>query len=187
LAVIRLFGDFSGGRLAEWAEFSRARGLEVVSQPNGGAGKNSTDIALTIGAMDLLHEGIVRTFVLASSDRDFIPLALRLRRSGRRVLIATERVDSRIDGICHEVLKLHCEVAPAPKPQVPPIVAAYRKVAEGKDQMPLAALGALLRKHTPAVAPAGAGKIRKALRESEWFDERGEGNALMIVLRRRGA
>lgn len=188
MAVIRLFGDFSGGRLSDWAEFARAQGVEIVSQPNGGAGKNSADIALTIGAMDLLHEGVAGTFVLASNDRDFVPLALRLRRSGRRVLLATEKVDSRVEAVCHEVLELRREAAPAPKPPVvPPIVAAYRKVAEGKEQMPLAVLGALLRKHAPAVVPAGAGQVRKALRDSGWFDESGEGNALTIVLRSRVA
>jgi hypothetical protein len=190
LAVIRLFGDFSGGRLSEWAEFARGQGVEIVSQPNGGAGKNSADIALTIGAMDLLYEGVAGTFVLASNDRDFVPLALRLRRSGRRVLLATEKADSRVEAVCHEVLELRREVAPAPKPTkvvVAPIVAAYQKVADGKEQMPLAVLGALLRKHAPAVVPAGAGKVRKALRDSGWFDESGEGNTLTVVLRRRVA
>ena len=185
LAVIRLFGDFSGGRLSEWAEFARGQGVEIVSQPNGGAGKNSADIALTIGAMDLLYEGVAGTFVLASNDRDFVPLALRLRRSGRRVLLATEKVDSRVEAVCHEVLELQREIAH--KPTVPPIVAAYQQVAGGKAQMPLAELGSLLRKHAPAVVPAGAGKVRKALRDSGWFDESGEGNALTIVLRRRVA
>ena len=188
LAVIRLFGDFSRNRLADWLEFASARGLEVVSQPNGGARKNSTDIALTIGAMDLLNEGVIRTFVLASNDRDFIPLALRLRRSGRQVLVATEKLDSRIADVCHDVLELRREAAPAQvAPPLPPIVAAYRKVADGKQQIPLAALGSLLRKHEPAVVPAGAGKLRKVLRESGWFDETGEGSALTIVLRRRVA
>lgn len=59
--------------------------MEIAFQPSAGKGKNSTDIAMTIRAMDLLHEKACRIFCLVSSDRDFVPLAQRLNRSGRKV------------------------------------------------------------------------------------------------------
>lgn len=54
----------------------------LTSQP----GKNSADLALAIEAMDLLHEGIVDTFVLATGDADFAGLARRLRAQGKTVV-----------------------------------------------------------------------------------------------------
>jgi len=48
-------------------------------------GKNATDSAMIIDAMDILHDGNVDGFVLVSSDSDFTPLALRLRESGKKV------------------------------------------------------------------------------------------------------
>ncbi len=48
-------------------------------------GKNATDAAMIIDAMDILHGGNVDGFVLVSSDSDFTPLALRLRESGKKV------------------------------------------------------------------------------------------------------
>src|SRR5690606_17542825 len=125
--LIRIFGDFGAGRCAEWCELARARGFELTFQPNGGARKNSTDIALAIHAMDLLHEGVVRVFCLASSDRDFVPLATRLRRSGRKVLIAGAGLDARMVGACDDYLEMR---PPVPEP---PLVAAFRQVAQDGD------------------------------------------------------
>ena len=78
--VQQVFGDFSDGRLAGWKSACVERGLQPVLQLS--SGKNSTDIAMTIHAMDLLRDGQVDGICLASSDRDFAPLALRVRRAG---------------------------------------------------------------------------------------------------------
>lgn len=181
--IVRLFGDFSAGRGRDWADLALRRGYAIRFQPNGGTGKNSTDIALAIDAMDLLHEGVVTTFCLASNDRDFVPLAIRLNDSGRKVVIAAQNPGERMRRVSDEVLELPAASKPPANVVVPPIVLAYRRVAEGKDRMTLSALGHLLRKHEPGVLPPGK-KVRTVFRESGWFEEQGEGHALMIVLRR---
>ena len=75
-------GDFAANRLSEWADIAPEHALETCFQRSGGKNKNSADIALTIRAMDLLAERRFGSFLIVSSDRDFAPLALRLRRSG---------------------------------------------------------------------------------------------------------
>lgn len=65
------------------------------------AGKNSADIFLAIDAMDLLHEGIVDTFVLATADTDFARLARRLREGGKRVVgVGSEHAGSALVQSC---------------------------------------------------------------------------------------
>ena len=54
-------------------------------------GKNATDSALIIDAMDLLYSGNVEGFAIVSSDSDFTPLATRLRESGKRVIGVGQR------------------------------------------------------------------------------------------------
>ncbi len=75
-------GDFLEDRLKAWVSLAPKHALELVFQPSGGKQKNSADIALTIRAMDLLAEKRFSSFLIVSSDCDFAPLALRLRRSG---------------------------------------------------------------------------------------------------------
>jgi hypothetical protein len=176
LLGVQVFGNFAGNCNAEWAETSREQGFDIVFQPNGGTGKNSTDIALVIRAMDLMHEGIATGFCIASNDRDFVPLASRLRRAGRRVYGVGQALDDRLKANCHDFLELR---------EIPPIVAAFLDISGGKSRMALAEVGSLLHKHAPEIVPTGAGKLRKSLRDSGWFNEEGTGSALAIVLKQK--
>ena len=85
----RVYGDFSHVRNEAWRAAGMEHGLALVMQASA-KGKNATDIALSIDAMDILHGGDrsapVDTFVIVTNDGDFAPLAQRLRRSGRRVV-----------------------------------------------------------------------------------------------------
>ncbi|MCW1933373.1 NYN domain-containing protein [Pararhodobacter zhoushanensis] len=81
-SVRRIYGDFSRQQMSGWQE--RLPGLALVPhhQPANTVGKNSSDIALVIDAMDLLHSGRFDGFVLVSSDSDFTRLASRIREQG---------------------------------------------------------------------------------------------------------
>ena len=81
-SVRRMYGDFSGQRLSKWAEKLKGHALNPHHQPAYTTGKNSSDIALVIDAMDLLHSGRFQGFVLVSSDSDFTRLASRIREQG---------------------------------------------------------------------------------------------------------
>ncbi len=81
-SVRRIYGDFSRQQMSGWQEKLPALALVPHHQPANTVGKNSSDIALVIDAMDLLHSGRFDGFVLVSSDSDFTRLASRIREQG---------------------------------------------------------------------------------------------------------
>ena len=86
--VKRLYGDFSeNGRMARsWSDIIKNHAIKPIHQPANTKGKNATDIALIIDAMDLLYSGKFDTFCIVSSDSDFTSLAMRIREEGLFVL-----------------------------------------------------------------------------------------------------
>lgn len=74
-----------------WSKVLVRHAFHTVAGTPQPAGRNAADIELTIAAMDLLHDTRIDGYVLASSDSDFAPLAIRLRQSGRHVLGIGER------------------------------------------------------------------------------------------------
>ncbi len=81
-SVRRCYGDFSSQQMAGWNKVQAEFGLVPHHQPANTVGKNASDIALVIDAMDLLHSGRFDGFVLVSSDSDFTRLASRIREQG---------------------------------------------------------------------------------------------------------
>jgi hypothetical protein len=84
-SVRRIYGDFSGGQLKSWADILQKYAIDPYQQFAYTRGKNASDIALVIDAMDLLHSGRFDGFCLVSSDSDFTRLASRLREQGADV------------------------------------------------------------------------------------------------------
>ena len=78
----RIYGDFSDKRLKGWAEVLARHAIVPHQQFAYTTGKNASDIALVIDAMDLMHSGRFDGFCLVSSDSDFTRLAARLREQG---------------------------------------------------------------------------------------------------------
>ena len=68
-----------------WQEARARYALQIKQQAACASGKNATDIAMVIDALDMAQTGLVDGFCLISSDSDFTPLALRLRRGGFKV------------------------------------------------------------------------------------------------------
>jgi len=83
--IKRAYGDWTTPRLAGWKEELLSHSIQPMQQFANTRGKNSTDSALIIDAMDLLYAGNVEGFVIVSSDSDFTALARRLRESGMTV------------------------------------------------------------------------------------------------------
>ena len=83
--VKRAYGDWTTTQLGGWKPELHRNAIQPVQQFAYTTGKNSTDSALIIDAMDLLWQGNVEAFALVSSDSDFTRLATRLRESGKRV------------------------------------------------------------------------------------------------------
>ncbi len=84
-SVRRIYGDFSSPRLKSWADVLQKYAIDPYQQFAYTSGKNASDIALVIDAMDLLHSGRFDGFCLVSSDSDFTRLASRLREEGADV------------------------------------------------------------------------------------------------------
>jgi uncharacterized LabA/DUF88 family protein len=84
-SVRRIYGDFSSPRMRSWTEILQKYAIDPYQQFAYTSGKNASDIALVIDAMDLLHTGRFDGFCLVSSDSDFTRLASRLREQGADV------------------------------------------------------------------------------------------------------
>ena len=82
-SIRRIYGDFSGNGAQGWTK-EKLAALAIVphQQFANTTGKNASDIALVIDAMDILHSGRFDGFVLISSDSDFTRLASRIREQG---------------------------------------------------------------------------------------------------------
>jgi hypothetical protein len=85
LTVRRAYGDWTTNQLAGWKDRLLAHAISPIQQFAYTTGKNATDSALIIDAMDLLYSGNVEGFVIVSSDSDFTRLATRLKESGMKV------------------------------------------------------------------------------------------------------
>ena len=83
--IKRAYGDWTTPNLGGWKEELLRHAIQPVQQFAYTRGKNSTDSALIIDAMDLLYAGNLEGFVIVSSDSDFTRLATRLRESGMTV------------------------------------------------------------------------------------------------------
>jgi hypothetical protein len=81
-SVRRVYGDFSSPQMTGWSKVKAEFGLVPHHQPANTVGKNASDIALVIDAMDLMHSGRFDGFVVISSDSDFTRLASRIREQG---------------------------------------------------------------------------------------------------------
>ena len=82
----RIYGDWTNSQSSKWREELLANSITPIQQFCNTVGKNATDSALIIDAMDILYTGRVEGFCIVSSDGDFTKLASRLRESGMEVI-----------------------------------------------------------------------------------------------------
>lgn len=174
IVVRRAHGGANAMR--DWAGAARDALCEM-RQPAcvGGRAKNGTDIALAIDAMDILHGRVVDAFCIVSNDRDFLPLAGRLRESGKIVHAVCKLADDQFRGGFDSILELEGSH---------PIIRAFMEITpEGSRELSLAETGKLLRERLPGVIPTG-GKtpLRKALEETGKFAFSGTGATIRVRL-----
>lgn len=89
--IKRIYGDWTAPNMATWKPLLLEHAISPVQQYSYTTGKNSTDSAMIIDAMDILYTGNCDGFVLVSSDSDFTRLATRLREAGMKVYGMGER------------------------------------------------------------------------------------------------
>lgn len=83
--IRRAYGNWKSTTLKGWENVLHDYAIQPIQQFDYSKGKNATDIAMTIDAMDLLYTQRLDGFCLASSDCDFTPLVMRIRASGLKV------------------------------------------------------------------------------------------------------
>lgn len=81
-SIRKIYGDWTTPIASSWKPTLHKYAIQPVQQFSYSSGKNSSDSALIIEAMDIMHEGRVNGFCIVSSDSDFTRLATRIRESG---------------------------------------------------------------------------------------------------------
>ena len=84
--IKRIYGDWTKPNLTKWKNLLLENAITPIQQYGYTTGKNATDSAMIIDAMDILYSGKVNGFCLVSSDSDFTRLATRLREAGMQVI-----------------------------------------------------------------------------------------------------
>jgi len=82
ITVRRIYGDWTTANMNGWKDTLQTHAIQPIQQFRYTIGKNATDSAMIIDAMDLLHSGTVDAFCLVSSDSDYTRLATRIREKG---------------------------------------------------------------------------------------------------------
>ena len=116
--VKRIYGDFTAPASASWKKVLQTYAIKPVQQFAYTTGKNATDSALIIDAMDLLYTRKFDGFCLVTSDSDFTGLAVRLREEGLMVLgFGEQKTPEAFRNACHKFILT--EILRPPEPAKP--------------------------------------------------------------------
>ncbi|GAB4538137.1 MAG: NYN domain-containing protein [Anaerolineales bacterium] len=135
--VRRIYGDWTTTSMNSWKDVLNFHAFQPVQQFRYTVGKNATDSAMIIDAMDILHSGVVDGFCLVSSDSDYTRLATRIRESGVFVMgIGKKNTPKSFVNACD--VFVYTENLLPQKPPAPPKPAAQatkaKKVKEVKEE-----------------------------------------------------
>lgn len=181
--IRRVYGDFTKQGVKDWPKIISQHGGSAHQNGHTSAGKNASDIALVVDAMDFLHRRSVDGFCIVTADGDFTSLAKRAREDGFKVFcFAHSNVAKALKAACDGFFPLAAtpSKSAAPKPPGSPAaksvpVTPVRKpklaVAWIQDALPadaqwmtLSALGTALRSKEPTYLKiAGYGSLKKLL------------------------
>lgn len=195
-SVRRIYGDFSRGQMSGWNERLPSMALVPHHQPANTVGKNSSDIALVIDAMDLLHSGRFDGFVLVSSDSDFTRLASRIREQGLDVYgIGEQKTPEAFKKACKRFIfveNLVKEAEPrdipkrsSPSDAIPLINNAMQALDPEQEWFPLGLIGQTIQASHPDFDSRtyGCAKLSDLVERSGRYQIRRSANA--VEMRRR--
>ncbi len=207
--IKRAYGDWTTTNLKSWKDVLHTMAIQPIQQFSYTSGKNATDSALIIDAMDVLHTGSIDGFCLVSSDSDFTRLATRIREAGLVVYGFGERktpepfVAACDKFIYTEILRSEPEevkpgqetVSELPKLK-PMLLNALNATAREDGWTTLAALGGQITRSNPSFDPRnyGVAKLGELIRQQAAYLEvkevkSGEGDSAQTHLhvRRKAA
>lgn len=152
ILVKRAYANWRKEALKNWEPKLKLLGIKAEQQFDYVAGKNTSDIALIIGAMQLLNQALYDVFVIVSSDSDFTPLVIALREAGAYVIGAGElQTPDPFINSCDEFIFLenagygdvHTEAAagkPTPKKSATVLRAQAKMLIEKREEQRRAAI-----------------------------------------------
>ena len=85
VTIRRAYGNFASSYIKGWSSVLHEYAIKPIQQFDYTKGKNATDIAMTIDAMDLIYSNKIDAFCVVSSDSDFTPLVMRILAEGKKV------------------------------------------------------------------------------------------------------
>jgi uncharacterized LabA/DUF88 family protein len=115
--IKRIYGDWTKPQLAKWKNVLLETAITPIQQYSYTSGKNATDSAMIIDAMDILYSNRVQGFCIVSSDSDFTRLATRLREAGMKVIgLGEKKTPNPFIAACDKFVYLEI-LKPKPVPQ----------------------------------------------------------------------
>jgi hypothetical protein len=208
-SVKRVYGDFTSPNLAQWRPELLLHSIQPIQQFRNTVGKNASDSALIIDAMDLLHSRRLDGFCIVSSDSDFTRLAARIREEGLIVFgYGEHKTPTSFIAACDRFV--YTEVLRRPEqhvfeePAAPPVKkveldekeSLIRYLADAVEAnsnengwASLAAVGSVVANHVSDFDPRhyGCKKLSALITSTGAFDieKRGTGDAVSVFIKLR--
>jgi hypothetical protein len=207
--VKRAYGDWTTQNLVRWKDELHRHAIQPIQQFAYTTGKNSTDSALIIDAMDLLYSDNVDGFAIVSSDSDFTRLATRLRESGKTVYgLGRRRTPASLVAACDRFIYLEVlgrrqaagspseepdereadepddHQAPAPLPDLGSmLLAAIDSTSHDDGWASLSAVGSHISRNNPSFDPRNYGypKLVELARAQDYVDVEQNGDSPVRV------
>ena len=180
--IKRAYGDWTTPNLGGWKDELNRNAIQPIQQFAYTRGKNATDSALIIDAMDLLYAGNVEGFVIVSSDSDFTRLATRLRESAKTVYgIGRRETPEAFVNACDRFIYvdlLGAEPATKTRPGAPDLERLLRAAITGTAKVNgwalLSAVGSSLSASNPGFDTRDYGypKLGDLVRDQAYVDHR---------------
>lgn len=199
--IMRAYGDWSSDHLKGWQRQLNLRGIRPIHQVAWTKGKNATDFALVIDAMDILYGGNVEAFALVASDSDYTGLAQRLREAGKLVYgFGRQKTPAALQNSCDEFIQLEVlgegsdpEPAEDPGEGAPTInlqsalTRAVNAKADDEGWARLGALGQHLKRTHPSFDPRqfGQPRLTELVAAQPYLESTGSGNEVKVRLKRK--
>jgi uncharacterized LabA/DUF88 family protein len=167
ITVKRIYGDWTTTNMNSWKTSLHKHAIQPMQQFSYTVGKNSTDSAMIIDAMDLLHSNNVGGFCIVASDSDYTRLATRIREEGLFVIgVGEKKTPESFVNACNQFI--YCENLIAPQKTrtkelkeaksdvadpLDLLIEGFNLAAKEEEWIHLAALGLVLRQLDPAFDP----------------------------------
>ena len=168
ITIKRIYGDWTTTSMNSWKESLHKYAIQPIQQFRYTTGKNATDSAMIIDAMDLLHSNDVDGFCIVASDSDYTRLATRIREEGLFVIgVGEKKTPEAFTNACNQFI--YCEnlaVTKEPEKKIrkrikkkekldmrdplPLLLQGFEMAAKEEEWVHLASMGTALRQLDPA-------------------------------------